>query len=259
MLNPTDIYLKQASEIPLLNGHQEIKLAQKIEKGLIAKRTLVRKRREATAIKKVNGLLSKGEKKHFRECVIILRNMITHGIVAEKKLAETNLRLVISIATGYLGKSPCFEMLDLIEEGNFGLLRAVKKFEWRRGLKFSTFATYKIRSAISYAIERHPKTVSLDSFSADEETENFISKMADKKTVSSVATVENNMLSEILKEEMSRLSTKQQLVLHMRFEMGKTIKEISEELHVTHQNIRGIINRALESLRDIPRLIRLNQ
>ncbi|HYH51804.1 MAG TPA: sigma-70 family RNA polymerase sigma factor, partial [Acidimicrobiia bacterium] len=128
--DPVRMYLKEIGKVPLLTGAQEVNLAQRIEQGLLASEQM-----EAA----VNGL-SPGEKDRLSATVV-------DGHRAKRQLIEANLRLVVSIAKRYVGRGML--LLDLIQEGNLGLMRAVEKFDYTKGFKFSTYATWWIRQAIT--------------------------------------------------------------------------------------------------------------
>ncbi len=139
--DPVRMYLKEIGKVPLLTADQEIDLAQAMEAGLDAEKTLS---------EDVDGKLSEEEKK-------TLNQAIYEGNEAKKRLAEANLRLVVSIAKRYVGRGMLF--LDLIQEGNLGLIKAVEKFDFRKGFKFSTYATWWIRQAITRAIADQARTI----------------------------------------------------------------------------------------------------
>jgi RNA polymerase primary sigma factor len=132
------LYLKEAARVPLLTATQELELAQRIERG--------RNSREELAKSRVT-------KKRRLE----LRHYIEDGWAAREHLIIANSRLVISVAKKYMGRGVPF--LDLIQEGNIGLMRAAKKFDYHRGYKFSTYATWWIRQAVTRAIADQGRTI----------------------------------------------------------------------------------------------------
>jgi RNA polymerase primary sigma factor len=184
--DPVRMYLKEIGKVPLLTAAQEVDLAMRIESGEFA-----------TALLESMESLSKVEQKHFRQVVEavcrirehqlnpekklkhegigrekvirsykpkthaetldFLRRVERDGQLAKKKLIEANLRLVVSIAKRYVGRGMLF--LDLIQEGNLGLIRAVEKFDYSKGYKFSTYATWWIRQAITRAIADQARTI----------------------------------------------------------------------------------------------------
>jgi RNA polymerase primary sigma factor len=137
--DPVKDYLKQIGKVPLLNAEQEVELAKRIEAGLFAEDKLA-------AADKLNPKLK-------RELEIIAED----GRRAKNHLLEANLRLVVSLAKRYTGRGMLF--LDLIQEGNLGLIRAVEKFDYTKGYKFSTYATWWIRQAITRAMADQARTI----------------------------------------------------------------------------------------------------
>ncbi len=140
-VDPLGIYLSEIDQFPLLKSEEEIELTQSIEKGKLAEVKL-----------HAVGYLT-------MEDQVELRRDVTAGEEAHKKMSESNLRLVVSIAKKYVGKG--LPLLDLIQEGNLGLDRAIDKFDYRRGFKFSTPATWWIRQAVTRAISDTARTVRL--------------------------------------------------------------------------------------------------
>ncbi len=132
------LYLKEVSRVPLLTAEEEVELAQRIERGRMAREELARGR---------VSLIRRTE----------LRRLIEDGWAAREHLITANSRLVISVAKKYMGRGVPF--LDLIQEGNIGLIRATKKFDYRRGHKFSTYATWWIRQAVTRAIADQGRTI----------------------------------------------------------------------------------------------------
>ena len=141
--DPVRMYLKEIGKVPLLTAEQEVILAKAIEEG-----------EGATAeIDKTTDGGRKLSPPRLRE----LQRTERQGQLAKKKLIEANLRLVVSIAKRYVGRGMLF--LDLIQEGNLGLIRAVEKFDYTKGYKFSTYATWWIRQAITRAIADQARTI----------------------------------------------------------------------------------------------------
>lgn len=132
------LYLKEVSRVPLLTAEEEVELAQRIERGRMAREELA------------GGKVTVSRKTD-------LRILIENGWAAREHLITANSRLVISVAKKYMGRGVPF--LDLIQEGNIGLIRATKKFDYRRGHKFSTYATWWIRQAVTRAIADQGRTI----------------------------------------------------------------------------------------------------
>ncbi len=136
--DPVRLYLKEIGKVPLLTAELEVDLAKAVEAGLFA------------AEKLLQPGLSQAERRD-------LELVQLEGVIAKRHLVEANLRLVVSIAKRYVGRGMLF--LDLIQEGNLGLIRAVEKFDYTKGFKFSTYATWWIRQAITRAIADQARTI----------------------------------------------------------------------------------------------------
>ena len=141
--DPVRMYLKEIGKVPLLTAAEEIDLAMKIEAGVAAAAELDKAEAEGRE-------LERREKRRLGRVEQV-------GIDAKQQLIEANLRLVVSIAKRYVGRGMLF--LDLIQEGNLGLIRAVEKFDYTKGFKFSTYATWWIRQAITRAIADQARTI----------------------------------------------------------------------------------------------------
>ncbi|MCS7248638.1 MAG: sigma-70 family RNA polymerase sigma factor [Anaerolineales bacterium] len=143
-----DLYLREMASVPLLSHQEEIELAQRFERGRQAQQELAKAKR-------------KPSRKRLEE----LQALICDGLAAREQLIKANTRLVISIARRYIGCGVPFG--DLIQEGNLGLIRAVEKFEYRRGFRFSTYATWWIRQAVMRAIAVQARTIRLPVYLGD--------------------------------------------------------------------------------------------
>jgi|TARA_B100000902_G_scaffold18422_1_gene22091 RNA polymerase sigma factor (sigma-70 family) len=141
------LYLTDIGQYPLLTKEDEVRLAQQIEKGVEAREKLETEEKVTAAEK--------------RE----LKRLDRNGARAEKKFVQSNLRLVVSIAKKYQASG--LPLLDLIQEGNLGLMHAVEKFDWRKGFKFSTYATWWIRQAITRGIANTGRTIRLPVHAGD--------------------------------------------------------------------------------------------
>jgi RNA polymerase primary sigma factor len=182
--DPVRMYLKEIGKVPLLNAAQEVDLARRIEAGELstalqsqiredgkadprAQKVCIEKvweirDHQMTAFGKVEGIGREKIAKSYKpktddELHDWLRRVERDGQLAKRKLIEANLRLVVSIAKRYVGRGMLF--LDLIQEGNLGLIRAVEKFDYDKGFKFSTYATWWIRQAITRAIADQARTI----------------------------------------------------------------------------------------------------
>ena len=182
--DPVRMYLKEIGKVPLLTAAQEVDLARRIEAGefstelsdlvyqddrvdqkrlrVVVDSVIAIRNHQVEKFGKVEGIgrdkISKSWKPKIREDLDdFLRRVERDGQLAKKKLIEANLRLVVSIAKRYVGRGMLF--LDLIQEGNLGLIRAVEKFDYSKGYKFSTYATWWIRQAITRAIADQARTI----------------------------------------------------------------------------------------------------
>ena len=152
--DPVKDYLKQIGRVRLLNAAQEVELAKWIEAGLFADQKLAQDGRNLSTQARTD-----------------LEQVADDGVRAKNHLLEANLRLVVSLAKRYTGRGMLF--LDLIQEGNLGLIRAVEKFDYTKGYKFSTYATWWIRQAITRAMADQARTIRLPAHMAE-----AISKLA---------------------------------------------------------------------------------
>jgi RNA polymerase primary sigma factor len=190
--DPVRMYLKEIGKVPLLTGEQEVTLAKRIEAGVNATERL-----ECEA-----GLSD--------EETTSLEAVAVDGEMAKKQLTEANLRLVVSIAKRYVGRG--MALLDLVQEGNLGLIRAVEKFDYTKGFKFSTYATWWIRQAITRAIADQARTIRIPVHMVE--------------TMNKVMRVQRSMLQELGREP--------------------TIEEIAEKVELTPDRVRDIQRIALE-------------
>ncbi len=189
--DPVRMYLKEIGKVPLLTAAQEIDLAMKIEAGL-----------EATA--RMEEASERGERLDRAE-LRRMRRIEQVGLDAKQQLVEANLRLVVSIAKRYVGRGMLF--LDLIQEGNLGLIRAVEKFDYTKGFKFSTYATWWIRQAITRAIADQARTIRIPVHMVE--------------TINKLIRVQRSLLQEFGREP--------------------TPEEIGEQMEMTAERVREIL------------------
>ncbi len=194
--DPVRMYLKEIGKVPLLTASEEIDLAMKIEAGLAATAELERAEDEGITI----------ERRERRR----LTRIEQVGIDAKSQLIEANLRLVVSIAKRYVGRGMLF--LDLIQEGNLGLIRAVEKFDYTKGFKFSTYATWWIRQAITRAIADQARTIRIPVHMVE--------------TINKLVRIQRQLL-----QELGREPTPEEIgaCMDMSAERVREIKKISQE------------------------------
>ena len=196
--DPVRMYLKEIGKVPLLSAEEEIELAKNMEAGAVAKEKIaILKSREENATEE--------ELAEIREEIKNLQKDLDAGDEAKKRLAEANLRLVVSIAKRYVGRGMLF--LDLIQEGNLGLIKAVEKFDYRKGYKFSTYATWWIRQAITRAIADQARTIRIPVHMVE--------------TINKLIRVSRQLLQELGREP--------------------TPEEIAEEMHMSVERVREIL------------------
>ena len=189
--DPVRMYLKEIGKVPLLTAAEEIDLAMKIEAGVEATEKL-----EAA---EEDGAEELDRREHRR-----LTRIEQVGLDAKQQLIEANLRLVVSIAKRYVGRGMLF--LDLIQEGNLGLIRAVEKFDYTKGFKFSTYATWWIRQAITRAIADQARTIRIPVHMVE--------------TINKLVRIQRQLLQELGREP--------------------TPEEIAEEMGLTPERVREI-------------------
>ncbi len=283
------LYLKEVSRIPLLTAEEEVELAQRIERGRLAREEL-----------------AKGNVSPKRRAE--LRKLIEDGWAAREHLITANSRLVISVAKKYMGRGVPF--LDLIQEGNIGLIRATKKFDYRRGHKFSTYATWWIRQAVTRAIADQGRTIrvpvhmgdqinkllrvqhqltqklgreptieelaealgvpprkvenmiqvarrplSLETPTDDEEDSVLGDFIEDEEAPPPDETATYNLLREQLNEILSTLPPREVRILQLRYGLldGQpyTLEEVGRKMGVTRERVRQIEAQALSRLRQL--------
>jgi RNA polymerase primary sigma factor len=281
------LYLKEVSRVPLLNAEEEVDLAQRIERGRMAREELAR------------GNVSNRRR-------IDLRRLIEDGWSAREHLITANSRLVISVAKKYMGRGVPF--LDLIQEGNIGLIRATKKFDYRRGHKFSTYATWWIRQAVTRAIADQGRTIrvpvhmgdqinkllrvqhqltqqlgrepsveelaltldvppkkvenmiqvarrplSLETPTDDEEDSVLGDFIEDDEAPPPDETATYNLLCEHLEEVLNALPPREVRILQLRYGLldgqAYTLEEVGRKMGVTRERVRQIEAQALSRLR----------
>ncbi len=191
--DPVRMYLKEIGRVPLLSAAEEVTLAKRIEAGSIASEKLA----DLAAARELDTL----EFAHRRR----LERSARDGEQAKSELIQANLRLVVSIAKRYVGRGMLF--LDLIQEGNLGLMRAVEKFDYTKGFKFSTYATWWIRQAITRAIADQARTIRIPVHMVE--------------SINKVHRVQRQMLQELEREP--------------------TIEELAEKVGMTTARVREIM------------------
>ena len=283
--DPVRMYLREIGRVPLLTAEEEVKLAQRMERG------------KAELLKPSPN-----------------RRYIEDGEEAQRRLTEANLRLVVSVAKKYIGRG--MNLLDLIQEGNIGLIRAVEKFDYTKGYKFSTYATWWIRQAITRAIADQARTiripvhmvetinrlirisrrllqdlgreptseeiavqmeispekvreiikisqepVSLETPIGEEDDSHLGDFIEDHGALAPADAASHQLLREQVKDALNGLTQREQEVLRLRFGLddgrSRTLEEVGKEFRVTRERIRQIEAKALRKLRHPSRSRRL--
>jgi RNA polymerase primary sigma factor len=275
--DPVRMYLREIGRVPLLSAEEEVRLAQRMERG------------KAEYLKAVPN-----------------RRIVDDGEEAQRRLTEANLRLVVSVAKKYIGRG--MSLLDLIQEGNIGLIRAVEKFDYTKGYKFSTYATWWIRQAITRAIADQARTiripvhmvetinrlirisrrllqdlgreptseeiaeqmeisaekvreiikvsqepVSLETPIGEEDDSHLGDFIEDHTALAPADAASHQLLKEQVEDVLDSLTERERKVLQLRFGLddgrSRTLEEVGKEFHVTRERIRQIEAKALRKLR----------
>ena len=202
--DPIRQYLREIGRVPLLSAEDEVDLAKRIEAGLFATHLL-----QVQSGKLDHDSYTNEEEqlaKTYEPESENLQILAAEGAVAKKKMLESNLRLVVSIAKRYTGRGVDF--LDLIQEGNSGLVRAVEKFDYTKGYKFSTYGTWWVRQAITRGLADHGRTIRLPVHVVEE--------------VNKFASAERRLLVEF-----GRAATEEELATHLNINLSR-IKDIKD-------------------------------
>jgi RNA polymerase primary sigma factor len=277
--DPVRMYLREIGRVLLLSAEEEVRLAQRMERG------------RAEALKPASS-------RNYR--------FMEDGDEAQRRLTEANLRLVVSVAKKYIGRG--MSLLDLIQEGNIGLIRAVEKFDYTKGYKFSTYATWWIRQAITRAIADQARTiripvhmvetinrlirisrrllqdlgreptseeiaaqmeispekvreiikvsqepVSLETPIGEEEDSHLGDFIEDHTALAPADAASHQLLKEQVEDVLDSLTERERKVLQLRFGLddgrSRTLEEVGKEFHVTRERIRQIEAKALRKLR----------
>jgi RNA polymerase primary sigma factor len=198
--DPVRMYLKEIGRVPLLSAAEEVVLAKRIEAGSLASEKLA----DLSALRELDTL-DFAERRR-------LERLARDGEQAKSELIQANLRLVVSIAKRYVGRGMLF--LDLIQEGNLGLMRAVEKFDYTKGFKFSTYATWWIRQAITRAIADQARTIRIPVHMVE--------------SINKVHRVQRQMLQELEREP--------------------TIEELADKVGMTPARVREILRISQDTL-----------
>ncbi len=231
------LYLTDIGQYPLLTKDDEVRLAQDIDRGVAARAELA------------SGVpLSAGAKRD-------LRRAGRRGEESERTFVQSNLRLVVSIAKKYQASG--LPLLDLIQEGNLGLMHAVEKFDWRKGFKFSTYATWWIRQAITRGIANTGRTIRLPVHAGDtlarlqKARSRLELRFGRPATIAELA--EDTELPEEIEKLLAPLDERERQILALRFGLDRgeprTLEEVGEHFNLTRERIRQIEARAMSKLR----------
>ena len=217
--DPVRMYLREIGRVNLLTAEDEVVLARKIQQGVRAIKALEKDGLDPARVRKLKRVVAEGEQ-------------------ARRRLAEANLRLVVSVAKRYMGRGMNF--LDLIQEGNIGLLRAVEKFDHRRGYKFSTYASWWIRQAISRAIADQARTIRIPVHMVE--------------TINRLVRTQRKLLQELGREPMSK-----EIALEMELLSDDDLQAI-EVAQVTGQSLDPAVDRRWRrAATKVRRIIRIAQ
>ncbi|MHB0858468.1 MAG: RNA polymerase sigma factor RpoD [Anaerolineae bacterium] len=217
--DPVRMYLREIGRVPLLDAEEEIRLGRAITNGL----------ESAERLRAEGDDLTPQERQ-------TLELKVMQGIIAQGRLAEANLRLVVSVAKRYVGRG--MSLLDLIQEGNLGLLRAVEKFDFSKGYKFSTYATWWIRQAISRAIADQARTIRIP-----------------VHMVESINRVARSMRQ--LQQELGREPTPEEIAFEMDYLSDGDRRAVADSLgdgELLSLDVRRRVKRAAEKVRQLMRV-----
>jgi RNA polymerase primary sigma factor len=217
--DPVRMYLREIGRVNLLTADEEQFLARKIQQGVRAAKQLEKDGSDPVKAKKLRRLVDEGER-------------------ARRLLAEANLRLVVSVAKRYIGRG--MNLLDLIQEGNIGLLRAVEKFDHRRGYKFSTYASWWIRQAISRAIADQARTIRIPVHMVE--------------TINRLVRTQRRLLQELGREPMSK-----EIALEMELLSDEDVEAIEHHQATGDQLDPAIERRWRRAATKVRRIMRIAQ